>query len=99
MNEISNALNTGKEVITHTDDVNVPGWSGAGYIIYGPVTGDGAYKIGGGANGSNQEIEDHSGKIFMAIAAGVSGVAFAFLSGAIILGIFLAILFVIDLSL
>jgi hypothetical protein len=53
MNEITNALNSGKEVITHTDTVNVPGWSGAGYIIYDPVSGDGAYKIGGGANGSN----------------------------------------------
>jgi len=51
MDEIRNALNVGKEVITHTDVVSVPGWSGAGYIIIDPVTGDGAYKIGGGANG------------------------------------------------
>lgn len=28
------------------------GWSGAGYIIFDPVTGSGAYKIGGGKNGS-----------------------------------------------
>jgi len=42
----------GKEVITHTDDVTVPGWSGAGYIIVDPSTGDGAFKIGGGQNGS-----------------------------------------------
>ena len=51
MAEIRNALNVGKEVITHTDAVSVPGWSGAGYIILDPRTGDGAYKIGGGANG------------------------------------------------
>ncbi|TXL12778.1 hypothetical protein BMR05_14320 [Methylococcaceae bacterium HT4] len=51
MNEIRNALNAGKEVITHTDAVSVPGWSGAGYIITDPVTGDGAYKIAGGGNG------------------------------------------------
>jgi hypothetical protein len=51
MDEIQNALNAGKEVITHTDAVSVPGWSGAGYIITDPVTGDGAYKIAGGGNG------------------------------------------------
>ena len=38
-------------MITLTDDVSVPGWSGAGYIIIDPVTGDGAYKISGGGNG------------------------------------------------
>jgi len=51
MDEIRNALNAGKEVITHTDAVSVPGWSGAGYIITDPQTGDGAYKIAGGGNG------------------------------------------------
>ena len=30
----------------------MPGWSGAGYIIFDPQTGSGAYKIGGGQNGS-----------------------------------------------
>lgn len=52
MNEIRNALNVGKEVITHTDAVSVPGWSGVGYIIVDPETGDGAYKISGGNNGA-----------------------------------------------
>ncbi len=51
MEEIASALAVGKEVITHTDPVSVPGWSGAGYIILDPDTGDGAYKIGGGADG------------------------------------------------
>ena len=49
--EITAALNAGKEVTTHTDPISVPGWSGAGYVIFDPVTGDGAYKISGGANG------------------------------------------------
>ena len=52
MAEIRSALAVGKEVITHTDAVSVPGWSGAGYIIFDPQTGSGAYKIGGGQNGS-----------------------------------------------
>ena len=51
MAEIRAALSVGKEVITHTDAVSVPGWTGAGYIILDPVAGDGAYKIAGGANG------------------------------------------------
>lgn len=49
--EITNALSIGKEVITHTDAVSIPGWSGAGYIIRDPITQDGAYKISGGTNG------------------------------------------------
>ncbi len=51
MAEINAALQVGKEVITHTDAISVPGWSGAGYVIFDPVTGEGAYKIGGGQNG------------------------------------------------
>ncbi len=46
------ALNAGKTIITHTDAVSVPGWSGAGYIIFDQETGDGAYKISGGHNGA-----------------------------------------------
>jgi hypothetical protein len=53
MAEITAALNAGKVVITHTDSVSVPGgWVGAGYLILDPNTGDGAYKISGGQNGS-----------------------------------------------
>jgi len=51
MTEIRNALNAGKEVITHTDAVSVPGWTGAGYIITDADTGAGAFKIAGGGNG------------------------------------------------
>jgi len=51
MSEIEQAINQGKEVITHTDAVTVPGYMGAGYIILDPITGDGAYKIAGGENG------------------------------------------------
>ena len=61
--EIQAAVNAGKEVITHTDLVSVPGYTGAGYIIFDPVSGDGAYKISGGENG---------GALFSGIAVGVS---------------------------
>ncbi len=51
MAEIRSALNVGMDVITHADSVSVPGWSGSGYIILDPLTGDGAYKISNGENG------------------------------------------------
>ncbi len=51
MSEIEQAINQGKEVITHTDAVTVPGYIGAGYMILDPITGDGEYKIAGGENG------------------------------------------------
>jgi hypothetical protein len=51
MTEISQALATGKEVITHTDRISVPGFTGEGYILFDPIGGAGAYKITGGSNG------------------------------------------------
>lgn len=51
MSEIRSSLAVGREVIVHTDPITVPGWRGAGYIIFDPQTGAGAWKIGGGANG------------------------------------------------
>ncbi len=72
--EIQNAVNAGKEVITHTDLVSVPGYTGAGYIIIDPVTGDGAYKIGGGKNGSILIIEMFF-EMFWRIFDSVKGVA------------------------
>lgn len=51
MTEIQKGLATGKEVIAHTDQINVSGWVGEGYLILDPETGSGAYKITGGSNG------------------------------------------------
>ena len=51
INAIRNALDAGKHIITHTDAVSIPGWTGAGYIIFDPEVGDGGYLISGGANG------------------------------------------------
>jgi len=50
--EIQSAVNSGKYVITHTDDVSVPGWSGCGYMVIDSNTGAGAYMISGGENGA-----------------------------------------------
>jgi hypothetical protein len=51
LDEIRTALSAGREVVTHTEAITVPGWSGAGYIIFDSETGDAAYKISGGRNG------------------------------------------------
>lgn len=51
MNEIIASVNTGKLVMTHTDAVSIPGWTGAGYVIIDPETNVGAWKISGGTNG------------------------------------------------
>ena len=34
--EIQSAVNSGKYVMTHSDNVSVPGWSGCGYIVIDP---------------------------------------------------------------
>jgi len=49
--DIQSSVNVGKYVITHTDNVSVPGWSGAGYAVIDPLTGSDAYMISGGENG------------------------------------------------
>jgi len=55
MGDIRAAASAGREVFVHTDPVEVPGWTGAGYIILDPATGAGAWKITGGANGGSLE--------------------------------------------
>jgi len=80
MTEITKALAVGKEVITHTDAISVPGWSGAGYIILDPQTGDAGYKISGGGNGG--WVNKHSealgvGALFVSLSAGIFGAATA----------------------
>jgi hypothetical protein len=85
MAEIQNALNAGKEVITHADAVSVPGWTGAGYIITDPVTGDGAYKISGGGNGGAISMDEFIG-MFAGIFIGLGIVAAnAIIAGATLL--------------
>src|SRR5690606_24584946 len=84
-----NALNAGKEVITHTDAVSVPGWTGAGYIINDPVKGDGAYKISGGGNGGSL-IPQGVGAIAIG-AIGIISTALGFTVAPIIIAIALSL--------
>jgi hypothetical protein len=64
MDEIRAALAVGKEVTTHTDDISVLGWTGAGYVIIDPQSGIGAYKIGGGENGSHYSDDSDKDSAF-----------------------------------
>jgi transglutaminase-like putative cysteine protease len=50
--DIQNAVNSGKVVTVSKTDVTFNGWTGCGYIIINPDTGEGAYMIGGGQNGA-----------------------------------------------
>ncbi len=50
-NELRNAVNQGRTVITHSSNIQVSGWSGAGYLIIDTEIMDGSYKISGGGNG------------------------------------------------
>lgn len=81
MADITNALNAGDTVITHTDPISVPGWTGEGYVILDPTTGDGAWKIAGGQNG---------GFLLLLGIFGVNiGLAIFLLPEAALLGVFL----------
>jgi hypothetical protein len=53
ISDITNALNAGKEVLIHEHDLQIGQWSGAGYIIYDPNSGDGAFMISGGFSGGD----------------------------------------------
>lgn len=77
MDEIRNAVHSGKEVITHTDAIQVPGWSGAGYIIVDNETGSGAYKISGGTNGGYNVLQEAQAQIlkFMSISSAILSIA------------------------
>jgi len=61
ISEIQTEVAKGKEVTTHTSNVSVPGWTGAGYIVIDPKTGDGGYYISGGSNGGFASIGLYSG--------------------------------------
>jgi hypothetical protein len=50
--EIRQGVQSGFVATAHEALINFNGWKGAGYIIFDPLTGSGAYKISGGKDGS-----------------------------------------------
>jgi len=69
--DILRALQSGKEVYTHTAPVSVGGNTGVGYVVADPLTGAAAYLISGGANGGDMIFG------FGAVALGLFGLFFA----------------------
>jgi len=51
ISDIQNAVNAGKIVTVSKTDITYNGWTGCGYIIIDPTTGEGAYMISGGLSG------------------------------------------------
>jgi hypothetical protein len=49
--DIVNAVNAGKVVTVSKTNITFNGWTGCGYIIIDPTTGNGAYMISGGMRG------------------------------------------------
>ncbi len=55
--DIENAVNSGKEVVVPREEISVNDWSGAGYIVMNPQTGEAGYIISGGfAGGSSTSM-------------------------------------------
>jgi hypothetical protein len=72
--EIQGAINNGRVAVVHSGSVSVTKWSGSGYIIFDPATGEGAYKITGGANGGAAGLdEDTVTNSLSVMAAGLMG--------------------------
>lgn len=78
--EIRNAVNAGKEVTVHQNQISAHGWTGYGYTIVDSDTGAGAYLIEGRGNGMWMElvnwVKDNPG--WSAIAAMVLGLMAGF---------------------
>jgi hypothetical protein len=68
--DIRNAVSAGMEVTTHQQPVNFFGNQSVGYILLDPNTGAGAYRIGGGENGS--ELYDYAYSALNIIGFGVN---------------------------
>jgi hypothetical protein len=54
--EVRNAVQAGKEVTIHEKPISAYGWTGYGYSIIDPETGEGGYIIEGSGNGGWLEI-------------------------------------------
>ncbi|NIE95935.1 hypothetical protein F3J02_05510 [Acinetobacter sp. Tr-809] len=75
INDIRNAVASGKIVTTSQTQVNFNGWSGSGYIITDPNNGSGAYMISGGLNG---------GALLPLLSGAFAGIAAAAIFGMVI---------------
>jgi len=67
--QIRDSILAGKVVITHTDNVQVPGFTGSGYIIMDSDTGAASFNISGGGNGGFFErIQNNLNRVLFNLA-------------------------------
>ena len=84
--EIRLSVLSGNQVLTHENLLATDGSGvGAGYIIYDPVTGDGAFKISGGTNGADLIIGAFVGGILAIAGLYLAGTALFAALGAFVL--------------
>jgi hypothetical protein len=57
--EIQAQVTAGLVVTVHRDAINYAGWSGVGYTVIDPKTGAGAYKISGGSDGCEANLNSN----------------------------------------
>ena len=60
LNDVRNAVYSGKTVYIHESTINYNGWKGAGYIVIDKNTGSSAYMISGGLNGGDTSLPSSS---------------------------------------
>lgn len=75
--EITNSINAGNIVTAHETPVSFVGGTNVGYLLIDPLTGAGAYKIAGGANGGFLSSDAASILGFLGFALGVIGAGFS----------------------
>lgn len=67
--DVRQAVQAGQRVLISQRPATVGNWTGSGYIIEDPLTGSGAYRISGGANGGSMDSEIGEGMAVLGLDA------------------------------
>ncbi len=84
--DVQNAVSAGKIVTISEHMISANGWTGSGYIIVDPVTGAGAYLIGGGMDGAIMVLAGFA-ITFLATEISMTGVGLIVGAASLILGL------------
>ncbi|WP_201532657.1 hypothetical protein [Psychrobacter ciconiae] len=76
MTDIRNGVNAGRTVTVHDTQMSFNGWKGTGYTILDPVSGAGAYMIGGGLDGGVLKFVEDNAFIISLVLLGLSFVPY-----------------------
>jgi hypothetical protein len=79
--EIRTYVRDNRIAIVHTDNISVPGWTGAGYILLDQQTGAGSYKISGGGNGGTHYLNAFGAASIFGLTSIVSAAKWARFAG------------------